>query len=108
MPLIYMCYDIMVNLTIRGLPEEIHASLKERARRNRRSLNQEVIEELAAGTVSDTEDMRAAVAWERMLRAIEKTEKMRAGHDRGRCGRSSRFSGRRTATAGGYDPVGRG
>lgn len=39
----------MANLTIRNLPDELYASLKERAKRNRRSLNQEVIAELAAG-----------------------------------------------------------
>ena len=37
----------MKTLTIRGLPDEVHARLKERAKRNRRSLNQEVIAELA-------------------------------------------------------------
>jgi len=36
----------MATLTIRNVPDELHAALKERARRNRRSLNQEVIAEL--------------------------------------------------------------
>ena len=40
----------MAILTIRNLPDEMHAVLKERAKRNRRSLNKEVIAELA-GTV---------------------------------------------------------
>jgi plasmid stability protein len=35
------------NLTIKNLPREVHRSLKERAKRNRRSLNSEVIEILA-------------------------------------------------------------
>lgn len=34
-------------MTIRNIPEELHAELKERARRNRRSLNQQVIEDLS-------------------------------------------------------------
>lgn len=37
----------MATLTIRNLPDELHRELKERAKRNRRSLNQEVIAELA-------------------------------------------------------------
>ena len=36
----------MKTLTIRGLPDEVHKKLKERAKGNRRSLNQEVVEEL--------------------------------------------------------------
>jgi len=36
----------MATLTIRNVPDDLHARLKERARRNRRSLNQEVIAEL--------------------------------------------------------------
>lgn len=38
----------MAALTIRNLPDELHARLKEQAKRNRRSLNQEVIAELEA------------------------------------------------------------
>lgn len=37
----------MANLTIKNLPREVHRSLKDRAKRNRRSLNSEVIEILA-------------------------------------------------------------
>ena len=37
----------MPNLTIKNLPLEVHRSLKERAARNRRSLNSEIIEILA-------------------------------------------------------------
>ena len=36
----------MATLTIRNLPDEAHERLKEKAKRNRRSLNQEVIAEL--------------------------------------------------------------
>jgi len=38
----------MANLTIRNMPDEVHNRLKEQAKRNRRSLNQEVIAELWA------------------------------------------------------------
>lgn len=38
----------MATLTIRNVPNELHDALKERARKNRRSVNQEVIAELAA------------------------------------------------------------
>lgn len=34
-------------MTIRGVPDSIHRALVERARRNRRSLNQQVIADLA-------------------------------------------------------------
>jgi plasmid stability protein len=33
----------MATLTIRNVPDDLYAALKERARRNRRSLNQEVL-----------------------------------------------------------------
>lgn len=36
----------MATLTIRNIPDEVHARLKAQAKRNRRSLNQEVIAEL--------------------------------------------------------------
>ena len=51
----------MATLTIRNLPDELHAALKERARQNRRSLNQEVIAELsgmANGEVLDDEERK--------------------------------------------------
>ena len=46
-------YACMATLTIRNVPEDLHEALKERARVNRRSVNQEVISELslAAGSV---------------------------------------------------------
>jgi hypothetical protein len=37
----------MKTMTIRNVPEDLHAKLRERARRNRRSLNQQVIAELS-------------------------------------------------------------
>ena len=44
----------MATITIRDLPEDLHLMLKQRARRNRRSLNQEVIAELAEANASET------------------------------------------------------
>jgi len=38
--------DCMATLTIRNFPDEVHERLKQQAKRNRRSLNQEVIAEL--------------------------------------------------------------
>ena len=46
----------MATLTIRNLPEEVHERLKERAKRNRRSLNQEVIAELVEKQGSEVEE----------------------------------------------------
>ena len=53
----------MATLTIRNLPEDLHAMLKERARKNRRSLNQEVISELSAAGEKGADE--ASKRWER-------------------------------------------
>lgn len=71
----------MATLTIRNLPTEVHARLREQARRNRRSLNQEIIAELARVT-GESEADRVAIARERMRQAIRETEKVRAGMKR--------------------------
>ena len=64
----------MATLTIRNLPEELHLALKERARKNRRSLNQEVILGLdAAAGRTETE-----TAVERWQRANAMVDEMRA------------------------------
>lgn len=62
-------------MTIRDVPDNLHAALKERARKNRRSVNQEVIVELsaAAGLAGGDE---AAQRWERANALVEE---MRAG-----------------------------
>lgn len=52
----------MATLTIRNLPEELHETLKIRAKRNHRSLNQEVIAELSQ--VETAEDRKARVEQE--------------------------------------------
>lgn len=46
----------MATLTIRNLPDEVHARLKEQAKRNRRSLNQEVIAELSELCAAQDQD----------------------------------------------------
>lgn len=50
----------MATLTIRNVPEALHDTLKERARKNRRSVNQEVIAELMEkhGTAADERTKR--------------------------------------------------
>jgi plasmid stability protein len=46
----------MVTFTVKGLPEEVHRKLKERARRHRRSLNSEVIASLEQSVLSSAID----------------------------------------------------
>ncbi|MFT4177764.1 MAG: Arc family DNA-binding protein [Luteolibacter sp.] len=48
----------MATLTIRNLPEELHEALKIRAKRNLRSLNQEVIAELRQVAAVETDEER--------------------------------------------------
>ena len=64
----------MATLTIRNLPEELHLLLKERAKRNRRSMNQEVIAELGLATKHETPEERNA----RVEREIMEIEALRA------------------------------
>ena len=47
--LIASCWHFaaMPTLTIRNMPDALHEALKERAKKNRRSMNQEVIAELS-------------------------------------------------------------
>ena len=78
--MIAKCMQIasMANLTIRNLPDDLHRKLKERAKRNRRSLNQEAIEELAAfreWPMSDGDER--SKARERMLLAEERIDQLR-------------------------------
>ena len=64
-------------LTIRDVPDSLHAALKERARRNRRSVNQQVLAELSCAQWVETGDERMA----RVEREIRQ-----AGELRGRAG----------------------
>lgn len=68
----------MATLTIRNLPDDLHARLKEQAKRHRRSLNQEVIAELSADVGAKGEDERMAAARERWARANAMISEMRA------------------------------
>ena len=68
----------MATLTIRGFPDDLHAALKERARKNRRSLNQEVIVELSEAAGASDEARRDA-ARKRMQRTMAAIEEIRAG-----------------------------
>jgi plasmid stability protein len=72
----------MATLTIRNLPEELHRLLKERAKMNRRSLNQEVIAELAAVPEENGEASRRAASQARMAKALGEIEEMRKGLSR--------------------------
>ena len=66
--------DGMKSMTLRQVPDELHATLVARARANRRSLNQEVIAELSGGCSVETEDERKA----RVEREIERARKLRS------------------------------
>ncbi|MEY3896508.1 MAG: Arc-like binding domain [Verrucomicrobiota bacterium] len=68
----------MATLTIRNLPENLHALLKERARKNRRSLNQEVIAELSAVPDSMDDAARLADSRERMRRVTAEIDGIRS------------------------------
>lgn len=50
----------MATLTIRNLPDELHDTLKLRAKRNHRSVNQEVIAELSSVISAETPEERTA------------------------------------------------
>lgn len=61
----------MATLTIRNLPEDLHAALKERARKNRRSLNQEVISILDGFSNSGDEPMHLKESLERPIKELD-------------------------------------
>lgn len=60
----------MANLTIRNAPDDLHGRLKAQAKRNRRSLNQEVIAALEGREESNEE---------RAKRLIAKVNELRSG-----------------------------
>lgn len=83
----------MATLTIRNVPDELHRWLREQAKRNRRSLNQEVIAELAmrvglADEEAKKERVRKMTALAEDLRrelgAPLSAEQIRAGIEQGR------------------------
>ena len=64
----------MATLTIRNLPEELHDTLKRRAKRNHRSVNQEVIAELSLAITHETPEERSA----RVEREVLEIDALRA------------------------------
>ena len=61
-------------MTIRGMPDELHVALKERARRNRRSMNQQVVEELNRVFAGETEEQSRA----RVEEEVESAKQLRS------------------------------
>lgn len=64
----------MKTLTIRNLPDSLHTALKERARRSRRSLNQQVIAELGQTEAFETDEEQA----NRVEREIRQVTELRS------------------------------
>lgn len=64
----------MATLTIRNLPDDLHAALKKRAQMNRRSLNQEVIAELSVATGRSRAD-EARLRWEEANALVDEMRK---------------------------------
>ena len=65
----------MLNLTLKNLPKDLHAMLKESAEKNRRSLNSEILMRLesdfAAPTVDPEAQARALKAFAARLPRVE-------------------------------------
>lgn len=93
--LIASCWHFaaMPTLTIRNMPDALHEALKERAKKNRRSMNQEVIaelSELAEESHDESKRNRAAqmiALADSLRRELQRTlsaEEIRAAIDEGR------------------------
>ena len=67
----------MKTITLRNVPDELHAMLMARARANRRSLNQQVIAELVGEGSVETEKERKARVEREIQRATELRSRMR-------------------------------
>ena len=84
----------MATLTIRNIPDEVHERLKAQAKRNRRSLNQEVIAELLErqdGEVAEREHFvnQMIAESQAVYAAVKKpmtTEEIRRSMEEGRAG----------------------
>ena len=79
----------MVNFTIKGIPDDLYAALRERADQNRRSINRELLvclEEALRGTRVSPENMLARIdAVRERIRTTPYTESsLRAAKNRGR------------------------
>jgi plasmid stability protein len=86
-------FAAMPTLTIRNMPDAVHEALKERAKKNRRSMNQEVIAELSAlaGESHDESKRKRAFQMIAMADSLRKelqrtlsAEEIRAAIDEGR------------------------
>jgi plasmid stability protein len=60
----------MATLTIKNIPDPVYRQLKRQASRHRRSLNQEVIAVLEAGSTSVSLDPEAFLTQVRRIRAV--------------------------------------
>ena len=67
----------MKTMTIRDVPDELHAVLKERAKANRRSLNQQVIAELGGELTVETAEQRRLRVEREIQRASELRSRMK-------------------------------
>lgn len=67
----------MKTITLRNVPDELHASLVVRAQANRRSLNQEVIAELSGECSVETENESKARVEREIKRAAELRSRIR-------------------------------
>jgi plasmid stability protein len=61
--------QIAMNYTLKNIPEEIYEKIKIRAARNRRSINGEIIDILAAVTVPKRQSVEEILAIARELRS---------------------------------------
>ena len=70
----------MPTLTLKNIPDTLHAVLKESAERNRRSLNSEILIRLESGFVAPPVDARAhARALKAFVRQLPKVAHERVG-----------------------------
>ena len=68
---------VLMNLLIRDIPLETHQNLRERAKMNRRSLNQEIVSLLVAVSSQETEEDRIRKRREELLQVTERIDKIR-------------------------------
>jgi len=70
----------MLTLTLKNIPEDLHAMLKESAERNRRSLNSEILARLERGHAAPTIDPGAhAKELKAFTARLPKVEHVRVG-----------------------------
>lgn len=78
----------MVNITIKNIPDEVYEKLKDRAKRNRRSINNEVIHliesQFRANQVNAEEVLYKARKFRSKLKGSLTTEEIEAAINEGR------------------------